>query len=77
MREKVAPAVVSFFRSHIVPPEAVPNPETGAPSIVPARYSFSGVHAEEQERIFRAASAASGIVPTPEELTEAATAAAG
>lgn len=72
MDAPVPQRVREFIGRHIVPPELVFNPETGSSALVPARYSFSGPHAGELERIARAASAASGIVDTPEDLTAAA-----
>ena len=61
--------VQEFLGGHLVPPQVVQNPETGAVGIVPASYSFEPPHAEEYARIARAASAASGIVPSAEDLT--------
>ena len=58
-----------FLQSHLVPPQVVQNPETGAIGIVPAGYSFEEPHVSEYERIARAASVASGIVPSAEDLT--------
>ena len=60
--------VVDFVSTRIVRPSAVLGPD-GRPVVEPARYNFSGPHSAELERISRAAAAASGIVPTPEELT--------
>ena len=69
MDAPVPQRVREFVGRHMVPPELVFNPETGESGLVPARYSFSGPHAAELERIARAAAAASGIVSTPEDLT--------
>lgn len=70
----VAEVVREFIGSRIVPPELVEDPQSGRPVLIPARYDFDAdsPHSRELERISRAASAASGIVPTPEELTEQA-----
>ena len=61
--------VADYLGRNINPPEVIANPETGAPYLVPASYKFSGQYAEEHERIARAASAATGIVPDPDQLT--------
>ena len=61
--------VAEYLGRNINPPEVIVNPETGAPFLVPASYKFSGQYAEEHERIARAASAATGIVPDPDQLT--------
>ena len=65
----VAERVREFIGSRISPPELVQNPETGQTYLKPAEYRLDGPHEAEFERIFRAASAASGIVPSPEDLT--------
>ena len=67
--ESVPIRVADFLSRSIQAPSVVMNPETSEPYLEPARYTFSGPHAEEFERIARGASAASGIVPTPEDLT--------
>jgi hypothetical protein len=68
-KESVADHVRAFLGANISPPELIPDPATGQVGLQPASYKFDGVHAPEFERIARAASAASGIVPTPEDLT--------
>lgn len=68
-KESVADHVRAFLGANISPPELIPDPATGQVGLQPASYKFDGVHATEFERIARAASAASGIVPTPEDLT--------
>lgn len=68
-KESVADQVRAFLGANISPPELIPDPATGQVGLQPAAYKFDGVHAPELERIARAASAASGIVPTPEDLT--------
>jgi len=60
--------VSEFLSSRIRPPSLVQNPETGAPFLEPAVYAFREPYAEEFERIARAASEASGIVPSIEDL---------
>ena len=68
-KESVADQVRAFLGANISPPELIPDPATGQVGLQPASYKFDGIHAPEFERIARAASAASGIVPTPEDLT--------
>ena len=68
-QKTVAARVAEFLSRNIDPPRTVQNPETGEVFIDPAKYSFSGPHAAEFERIAAGASGASGIVPAPEELT--------
>ena len=65
----VAERVRDFLARNIDPPELIADPATGQQYLKPAAYKFDGVFKEEFERIARAASAASGIVPTPEDLT--------
>lgn len=60
--------VSEFLSSRIRPPSLVQNPETGAPFLEPAVYAFREPYADEFERIARAASEASGVVPSVEEL---------
>lgn len=69
MEKPIPQRTAEFILRHIVPPEVVPNPETGEAVVVPATYRFPGPHASELERIARAAASASGIVPVPEDLT--------
>ena len=69
MDKPIPQRAAEFIGRHIVPPSIVFNPDTGAADVVPAKYSFTGVYASELERIARAASAASGLVPVPEDLT--------
>ena len=64
-----ADKVREFIGSRIVPPELIADPATGQQYLKPAEYSFDGVHETELERIARAASAASGVVPSVEDLT--------
>ena len=66
--------VKEFLGGHLVPPQLVMNPETGGVGIVSAGYSFEPPFAKEYERIARAASAASGVVPSAEDLTAEAVA---
>lgn len=68
-QKTVASRVAEFLSRNIDPPRMVRNPETGEVFIDPAKYSFSGPHAAEFERIAAGASGASGIVPVPEDLT--------
>ncbi len=68
-KKTVAAKVQEFIGSNIQPPELIPDPVSGQPVLIPAAYKFEGEYAEELERIARGASAASGIVPTPEDLT--------
>lgn len=69
MEKPIPQRAAEFILRHVVPPEVVQNPETGAVVVVPAHYKFPGPHAPELERIARAAAAASGFVPVPEDLT--------
>lgn len=64
-----------FLKSRIVPAAIVGDVALNTAFVEPARYNFSGPHAAEYERIARAASAASGIAPDPEQLTGEAMAA--
>lgn len=67
--KSVQEMVVEFLGGHLVPPQVIQDPESGRMVVVPAAYDFDGESAPEYERIARAASAASGILPTPEDLT--------
>ena len=70
-KPSVVERVREFFGSRIVPPRVLLDPATNTPYLQPSVYSFDAdsPHVSELERIARAASAASGIVPTPEDLT--------
>ena len=65
--------IVDFVSTRIVQPTIVVDP-FGRPVVTPSEYNFGGPYSAELERIARAASAASGVVPTPEELTAQAAA---
>jgi hypothetical protein len=68
-KKSVVERTAEFLSRSIQAPAVVENPETGEVYIEPAKYLFEGEYAEEFERIARGASTASGIVPTPEDLT--------
>lgn len=68
-KKSVVERTAEFLSRSIQAPAVVGNPETGEVYIEPAKYLFEGEYAEEFERIARGASTASGIVPTPEDLT--------
>ena len=68
-KRPVAERVRDYLGRHLAPPEAVPLPGGGAVLTAPARYEFSGDYQDERARLARAAAVASGIVPTPEQLT--------
>lgn len=61
--------IKKFFLAHVSVPEIQRDAETGEAVVIPASYSLEGPHKEEIERVLRAASAASGIIPLPEDLT--------
>ena len=76
VRISVPDQVREFIGSRLVPPSVIVDPVSGAPTVVePAGYDFDEPHSAEYERIARAASAASGIVPSAEDLTAQAMAA--
>lgn len=66
--------IAEFAARHLLPPEVGQMPDGSLALVAPARYSFHGDNAELHERLMRAAAQASGIVQTPEELTEQAAA---
>jgi hypothetical protein len=65
----VVERVREYLGRKLAPPEIAPLPGGLATITAPARFEFSGEHAEERERLARAAAKTSGIVPTPEDLT--------
>ena len=67
-KQTIPERVREFLGSRIRPPVLVQNPETGEPMLESATYSFREPYADEFERIARAASEASGIVPSVEDL---------
>lgn len=76
-KEKKVPVsqrIVEFAARRLMPPEVGQMPDGSLALVAPARYAFHGVNAELHERLMRAAAQASGIVQTPEELTEQAAA---
>ncbi len=61
--------VADYLGRHLTPPAIVPSPGGAGIVVSPARFEFPGAHAKSRERLARAAAAASGIVPDPDQLT--------